>query len=366
MSLYKRGKQYWTAFAVDGTTFRKSTGTTTLNDAKRRERELIEEASRGHLTAKVHGPTRLFAAIDGYVERKRIRWSVRTLELAEERFSVVKAHFGDVRLSAITLALIAEFQRVRKDAGKANRTINMDVGFLSRALKLAGRWRALAEHVEMLPESEQLIGRALTAEERTRLFEAAASKPEWEHVYCAAIVAATTSMRRVEVTNLKRRNVDLFNKTVTLQRSKTEAGRRVIPLNDSALKALTRMFQRADALGFDSPEHYLWFRCKWNRFDPTEPIKKWDTAWRALRTKANLPGLRFHDLRHTFITELAEKGVPDAVLKSLVGHVTQRMLEHYSHIRMIAKREAVDALEQDWKREAERSKTKSEDAGTVQ
>ena len=365
MSLYKRGSRYWTAFAVEGTTFRKPTGTTKLNDAKRRERELIEEASRGHLTAKARGPKRLFAAIDAYIERKRIRWSGRTLELAGERFSIIKAHFGDVPLSAITSARIADFQHVRKDAGKANRTVNMEVGFLSRVLKLAGQWRALEEHVELLPEHQHIIGRALTAAERTRLFEAAASNPEWEHVYCAAVIAATTSMRRVEVTNLKRRDVDLFNKTVMLQRSKTEAGRRIIPLNDSALKALTRMFQRADALGHDSPDHYLWFKCQWNRFDPTQPLKKWDTAWRALRTQAKLPGLRFHDLRHTFITELAEKGVSDAVLKSLVGHVTQRMLEHYSHVRMIAKRAAVDGLEQDWKREAEELKSTG-DAETVQ
>ena len=126
------------------------------------------------------------------------------------------------------------------------------------------------------------------------------------------------------------------------------------------------MIQRADALGFDSPDHFLWFKCKWNRFHPTEPIKKWDTAWRALRKKADLPGLLFHDLRHTFITELAEKWVPDAVLKSLVGHVTQRMLEHYSHVRMIAKREAVDGLEQEWERDAERAKTKAANGETVQ
>jgi hypothetical protein len=41
---------------------------------------------------------------------------------------------------------------------------------------------------------------------------------------------------------------------------------------------------------------------------------KWDTAWRALRDAAGLPGLRFHDLRHTVITELAEMGVATTYL----------------------------------------------------
>jgi hypothetical protein len=72
---------------------------------------------------------------------------------------------------------------------------------------------------------------------------------------------------------------------------------------------------------------------------------KWDTAWRALRDEAGLHGLRFHDLRHTVITELAEMGVADHVLESISGHLSRRMLEHYSHIRIDAKRQALDVLD---------------------
>jgi len=307
---------------------------------------LIDEARRGSLTAKTQGPKTLFKAVDAYLEYKRGRArSVRTPELEAERLSVVKAHFKDVRLSAITATAIQKYQHVRKAAGKSNRTTNMDVAALRRVLKHFKRWRALEQHVEMLPESESLIGRALTGEERKRLLEAAASNPEWAHMECAAILALNTTMRRVEVTHLRRRDVDLFKKCVWVRLSKNESGHRRIPLNADSLKALTRMMERADALGFKEPDHYLWFACKWNKLDPTQPIKKWDTAWRAVRKKAGLPGLRFHDLRHTIITELAEMGVPDSVMKSIAGHITQRMLDHYSHIRMTAKRQALDGLD---------------------
>jgi hypothetical protein len=50
-------------------------------------------------------------------------------------------------------------------------------------------------------------------------------------------------------------------------------------------------------------------------------------------------------LRHTVITELAEMGVADHVLESISGHLSRRMLEHYSHIRIDAKRQALDALD---------------------
>src|SRR4029434_6482559 len=72
---------------------------------------------------------------------------------------------------------------------------------------------------------------------------------------------------------------------------------------------------------------------------------KWDTAWRALRDATGLPGLRFHDRRHTVITELAEMGVADHVRESISGHLSRRMLEHYSHIRIDTKRQALDALD---------------------
>jgi hypothetical protein len=98
-------------------------------------------------------------------------------------------------------------------------------------------------------------------------------------------------------------------------------------------------------LGHTEPAHYLWRACQWGRFDPTAPMLKWDTAWRALRDAAGLHGLRFHDLRHTVITELAEMGVADHVLESITGHLSRRMLEHYSHIRIDAKRQALDALD---------------------
>ena len=345
MSLWKRGRQYWSDFTVAGRRYRKRLGTTNLQVARQRERRLIEDAGEGALATHERGPKLLSAAVSAYLDAKRMRCSPRTIELEEERLVLVQRHFGDVPFSAITAQAIANFQRSRHEAGIANRTINMDVGVLSRVLKSCGRWRPLADHVHNLPERQHPVGRALTGEERQRLFDAAASNPEWEHVYCAAVVAANTSMRPVEVKHLRRRDVDLVKKLLHVRRSKNESSHRVIPLNGSALKAAARMFERADLLGHSEPDHYLWPACQWGRYDATKPMLKWDTAWRALRDAAGLPGLRFHDLRHTVITELAEMGVADHVLESISGHLSRRMLEHYSHIRIDAKRQALDALD---------------------
>ena len=68
------------------------------------------------------------------------------------------------------------------------------------------------------------------------------------------------------------------------------------------------------------------------------------SAWRQLTQAAGISGFRFHDLRHHTITELAESQASDQTIMSIAGHVSPRMLAHYSHVRMEAKRNALDAL----------------------
>ncbi len=53
---------------------------------------------------------------------------------------------------------------------------------------------------------------------------------------------------------------------------------------------------------------------------------------------------RWHDHRHTMITDLAESGAGDQTIMDIAGHVSKNMLKHYSHIRMEAKREALESI----------------------
>jgi hypothetical protein len=79
-------------------------------------------------------------------------------------------------------------------------------------------------------------------------------------------------------------------------------------------------------------------------FDPTRPIRTWKRAWHSLTKEAGLAGLRFHDLRHHAITELAESGASEQTIVAIAGHVSRKMLERYSHIRIEAKRTVLEAL----------------------
>ena len=74
-------------------------------------------------------------------------------------------------------------------------------------------------------------------------------------------------------------------------------------------------------------------------------MTSWRSAWRSLRKAAGLPHVRFHDGRHTALTRLAEKGVPDWVIRAQFGHVSPSMMAVYSHVRRKALDEAARALE---------------------
>jgi len=94
------------------------------------------------------------------------------------------------------------------------------------------------------------------------------------------------------------------------------------------------------------PRHYVFPACENCHVDPTTPQKSWRSARRTLRKETGLADFRFHDLRHHAITELAESGASDQTIMSIAGHVSREMLEHYSHIRLEAKRRAVEVLSQ--------------------
>jgi Phage integrase family len=78
--------------------------------------------------------------------------------------------------------------------------------------------------------------------------------------------------------------------------------------------------------------------------------------------KSPIRGLRFHDLRHHAITELAESQTSDSTIMAIAGHVSSKMLAHYSHVRLHAKRAALDALSIT---RPKRGKSENETAGHV-
>jgi integrase len=110
-------------------------------------------------------------------------------------------------------------------------------------------------------------------------------------------------------------------------------------------------FEQADAESYVFPFHKMGMAGNEREstmydLDLGRPTGSWRTAWINALKVAGVP-YRWHDLRHTFISRLAENPtISEQTIRSLAGHVSRQMLERYSHIRSEAKQSAIQALEE--------------------
>jgi len=249
----------------------------------------------------------------------------------------------------------------RLAAGVGAHSINKEIRLWSQILKKAKLWRRLADDHQPLKTKVSDIGRALTREELRHLAEVAATDQDWEAAFYGSVLAANTGLRGGEIKKLRIGVIDLESRRLRVTRAdtKSDAGARFIELNADATEAAGRLLLRALLLKAPAtkPEHYLLPKSlshithgedKGKRgYDPTQHQKYWDSAWDSLTKATGLDGFRFHDLRHTFITHMVERGVPLGTIQAFVGHMSARMLRHYTHITSGAARRAVELLDAD-------------------
>ena len=359
MALVKRGKTWHCHFVVNGQRFRQSLGTKDWREAQAKEKELIGQAMEGKLTQTSASLARqpFGQAADEYMTARKLELATASQAKEKQLLVQLRAYFKQELLKAITAKRISEYRAWRAEQKVGPATLNAELGILRRIMKRARIWARVADDIRPLREPST-IGKALTEDEKRRLLKTATMRPEWETAYLAAILCLNTTARGCELKGLQWSDVDLFAKTLTIRKSKTAAGERVVPLTDVAASALGRLRRRAETFGPVEPSHYVFaafvpkFTFSGKRiidysvtgFDPTRHLNSWRSAWRTLTKKAGLSGFRFHDLRHCAITQLAENGTSDSTIMAIAGHVSRRMLERYSHVRMEAKRTAMETL----------------------
>ena len=72
------------------------------------------------------------------------------------------------------------------------------------------------------------------------------------------------------------------------------------------------------------------------RIDGT-PIKSFSRAWQASMKEAGIEGFHFHDLRHTFASNLLLSGASLKDVKEMIGHKDISMTDRYSHLTLTHK-----------------------------
>ncbi|MBI3470498.1 MAG: site-specific integrase [Candidatus Solibacter usitatus] len=345
MAVYRRGGQWWYSFVFAGKRVQeaaKTTLKTVAREAEKNRRRELEKSLAGMPVEKREN--RILSVADvvrPYQEHYGINHRTQSVLFSKGRLVHVTRLLGNTLLPDLTETAIRRYIRTRLDEGASGRTINMEAGELSRAI--GKPWSFLWPKVRKLEERKD-AGRALTPEEEQRLVEAA-DRSRSPILGTFVRVALLTGMRSGEIASLTWGQVDLARRVVTVGRAKTASGTgRQIPMNQELFEILSAHAQWfTERFGETRQEFHLFPFGKPTPIDPTRPTTTMKTAWATIRDRAGVR-CRLHDLRHTAATKMAEAGVSESTMLSLMGHMSRAMLERYSHIRMAAKREAVEAL----------------------
>jgi len=348
MAVYKpkrkgaASKFYVCEFVYQGKRFQESTGATSKTVAKeyeKRRKAEMERAAAGLPTQQKAARIRTVNDVVGpYLAAYKVSHRPKSILFAEGRLDHVKKALGNVVLSDLTDDRVREYVRARQAHGVSGRTINMEIGELSRAI---GRtWHELWPRVKRLEERKD-VGRALSAEEQKALLDGLKNR-RTPHLATVVPLLLLTGMRAGEALSLTWMQIDLMDKALRVGRAKTSNGTgRMIPINDDLASVLSthRAWFLAE-FGEPLPVHHLFPWGKPVPSDPTRHATDITWGWDELRKDTKV-SCRLHDLRHTFATHLAENGVSESTMLALMGHMSRGMLERYSHIRMKAKRDAV-------------------------
>jgi len=179
---------------------------------------------------------------------------------------------------------------------------------------------------------ERRAERFLSSAELARLgvaFGSAAQTGKSPIGIAALRLLTLTGCRKGEILGLQWDHVDVENGCLRLPDSKT--GRKVVPLGAAALSLLATLPR------FTGNPHVLPGNGK-ARYGGIERL------WRSVRSDAGLPGLRIHDLRHSFAAVGAAGGDSLVILGAILGHSNAATTQRYAHLSNDPVRTAADRI----------------------
>jgi integrase len=358
MSTFRRGKIWWFKFNFQGQVIRESANTSSMRmarDAERARRHDLERAVNG-IPKRAKYPLFKIAAREWIDSKTHL--AAKSVYAYKQYVDSLTKEFGNRLVCDLDETDIVELQRNRQREKKSGRTINYEVHALRGILKHFNLWWPLADKVKKLQERHD-IGKALSRDEELRLLDAVA-KSGSPVLLPLFVVSLDTGLRASEVRALRRKDLiatlaggQISEGELHVPKSKTAAGTgRVVPLTARACNALTRWLSAIPEAGDDAylfPHHEVGCcgslrKPKIFEIEFDKPIGEWKSAWKSALTTAKVKA-RWHDLRHTLISRLAENpAVSEETIRALAGHVSRQMLARYSHIRSAAKWDAIRTL----------------------
>lgn len=243
----------------------------------------------------------------------------------------IRPHFGDETLAALDGPKLEAWANMHVQKGYAPATINKHIFLMNRMMNLARHWGLITHNsfearvLRKLPVGQQRH-MFLQPEEVGRMLRAC-QQDLHPQLYHFARLLLLTGARKGEALKANWNNFDLHRKVWTVAVSKNGRPRRIV-LNQAAVDLIRELRAEAEKKGYPlHPNSPVFYNPRTrDRYD------SFYAAWHRARAKAELPDVRFHDLRHTFASMLINEGVSLYEVQRLLGHHHITMTERYSHL----------------------------------
>jgi len=339
MGIYKKGNNWYVDYYLKGRRKRKKVGPS-KKLAEQVLKDIQVKIAKGEYLGVFEEEKVLFTDF----AQRYLAYSRTNKALTSYKRDLVSSKslipvFGEKYLFEIIPQMVEEYKAKRLQEGVTPATVNRELSFLRHLFNKAIEWSYLTRNplqgVKLLKEPPGRT-RYLKTEEIGRLLEVIDSFSNDIRSYLKPIVliALNTGLRKREILRLKWRDIDLVKKKITVTITKTNEIR-TVPMNESLYQELKKMSQ-------DQESEYIFCNKKGVPYGNVR--KSFD---RALKI-AGIDNFRFHDLRHTFASQLVINGCDIRTVQQLMGHKDIKMTMRYSHLSKSHLQEAVERLDNLW------------------
>lgn len=323
----------------------------TLEAARVKARAKMAEADQhGAPLAVIEASKPKSYTLREFVEQEFRPWACANRKWGEgaaHRILSVFDDYADTPLSELNALTIEKWRARRVKSGTSLNTCNRDLATLKSALRRALDWGLVESDLLGAVKQARVDStrvRYLTPDEDKRLRQALHDRDEaarqsrsnnnaWrvvrgyellpklddadfgDHLSPAVLLSLNTGLRRGELTALEWGDIDFRAKLLTVRAAAAKSGAmRRVNLNAEALDVLQRWRRQVGRVG---------------RLFPVHDFK---TAWSTLLADAKIGDFRWHDLRHTFASRLAQANVNLNKIRELMGHADLKMTLRYAHL----------------------------------
>jgi len=333
---------YWVSYRLPNGTQKQERMGVSIDDARaadgkkkaqKKEGKLFDIRDDARMTFKEFSKWYLNLA---NVRKRKACWRV---EISLNHFNSI---YGDLIVSKIKKEDYEAYQEKRKSVGRADHTIDQEIGAVKTMIKegfdndmVSGETLMVCKRVKnLLKRNSNARKRILYPDDFNKLCEKASL-----HVKNAVSIAYYSGMRRGEILQLTWNMVDMKKREISIPAEITKDNEsRIVPM----LKQLYETMKGIPKAIHDN--HVILYRGK--------PLKALGKALQRACDKTEIPygrktenGFTFHDLRHTFNTNMRKAGVDESVIMEITGHSTREMFDRYNTIDEEDTRNAVDKLE---------------------